>query len=410
MCNNAKIETVPYIEANGIDALEGARIISNIGNTNKSMIIRINSTSSYSLDIYCNATDTCKIECQSSIACESINLYCFGICLTMCNNDTGIACPLVQYGVIESWDTTLQPTHMPITPTANPTANPTSIPSVYPTSTPSTLPTLLPTISTTMANVSGTSYTTTGVHLGMSPTFETTNPTLHPTTIPSGHQTTLANTHPTYHLTGPPSSMSGSIVSSNDIEFESFEALSVNSDNKTFNPGFRNVFESKISVELKNKYVVQLLDKYYNGDDDGLISNEFNFTLDVGWSIVDQATNQQIDFDGTSSDSAAVTEYIMQNLDISDNYTYGVLTIESFYVLYASQSDSVYSTHICDVYSEEYFKSGKDYLFENWIELSLLYINGNDIIDIRASKSESVVLTANSPVTSGNCFAFPQSV
>ena len=47
--------------------------------------------------IYCNGSDTCKIECKQD-GCESLCLYCYGTCLVYCDEDENIACPDSSWG------------------------------------------------------------------------------------------------------------------------------------------------------------------------------------------------------------------------------------------------------------------------------------------------------------------------
>ena len=100
------------IKVNGDDALAGAKIISAIGanrasqikNTQLKMYISgINNNSNSNFSIYCNETNTCKIDCETQRACSMIYLYCHDNCYVKCDEEGGIDCPI--YGNFSEWKT-----------------------------------------------------------------------------------------------------------------------------------------------------------------------------------------------------------------------------------------------------------------------------------------------------------------
>ena len=121
--------------------MNNATVISQVENGNI-FIAYINGTNDNLYDIYCNSTDICKIACESSYACSTLRLHCFGLCFVSCDQDNGVDCPLS--GVYTEWITsspTFIPSHVPIQPstipTENPSTNPSNDPRVEPTDTPS---------------------------------------------------------------------------------------------------------------------------------------------------------------------------------------------------------------------------------------------------------------------------------
>ena len=85
------VSNVEMVRANGADALLGATIVSERnGSVFHADINGSFSTGNYY--IYCNETDTCKIECIEQ-GCEALCLYCYGTCLVYCDPDMGIDCP-----------------------------------------------------------------------------------------------------------------------------------------------------------------------------------------------------------------------------------------------------------------------------------------------------------------------------
>lgn len=92
-CHSAKIRHVSNIIATGEDSLSNSMIVSDgIDST-----ISIDGDISDIFYVYCNSSDTCKIDCQSNDACTFMYLYClgsFGKCYVDCDLDAGIGCPL----------------------------------------------------------------------------------------------------------------------------------------------------------------------------------------------------------------------------------------------------------------------------------------------------------------------------
>ena len=117
-------EVNKLIASGGTNILSSATIVSN--QNGGETIIRINGSNDDIVSIYCNATDTCKIDCQSAQSCVKVYLYCFGDCFVNCDNDNGIICPFV--GIYDIWTITttqpsLQPTQLPNNSFANQTTN-----------------------------------------------------------------------------------------------------------------------------------------------------------------------------------------------------------------------------------------------------------------------------------------------
>ena len=277
---------------------------------------------------------------------------------------------------------TLPPTFAP----SNVPTSPTSAPTVIPTASPTNAPTITP---------------------SHSPTHSPTNePTIEPTATP----TTQPSLNPIN------SDIDGVMfVSNNDIEFRSLDALSVNNDNKTFNPGFRNTFGSQINIKLQGESVVELFENYYNFKHSynsigkQYSSNNINLTISVIWKVIDENTDTVLDF-SEDSQEISVTQYDTELFNTSTNKTYGTYTINSYYVLYSSHTASIYSNSICNIFNEEYFESGQNYTFKNSIELTLSYKNEiSDTIELNVEQEESVTLSANTPPMGGTCIVTPET-
>ena len=111
----------------------------------------INGTNDKLYDIYCNSTNICQIACESSDACSTLRLYCFGECFVSCDEENGIACP--YSGVWDDWISS-SPTYIPTTQPFNissnsPSQKPTDIPSKKPSINPSNIPASMPSIEPT---------------------------------------------------------------------------------------------------------------------------------------------------------------------------------------------------------------------------------------------------------------------
>ena len=135
-CSATQITGVLSITAIGNESpIDDSTIWSNISNIHEgknTMSVRINGSNTNDYNIYCTLNDICRINCQSSNACEKLHLYCFGTCIVNCNynNGSGIICPILEDGnPWLEWYTTY------------PTTIPTNIPSIAP-SEPSIMPTV----------------------------------------------------------------------------------------------------------------------------------------------------------------------------------------------------------------------------------------------------------------------------
>ena len=64
----------------------------------------VNNTENY--EIYCNATDTCFIGCQSAEACDLMSLYCDGTCYIDCDQSSGFDCPTITGDNVYEWNFT----------------------------------------------------------------------------------------------------------------------------------------------------------------------------------------------------------------------------------------------------------------------------------------------------------------
>ena len=175
-CKNSIISAIHNkVQVNGNNALGGSIIISETNfNRNGTLLIFINGTNDDTFDIYCNDTDICKIDCQSSDSCTHLNIHCGSSrpsrCFVKCDPFNGIHCP---YGVFNQW-TTNTPTAMPTTtPTSNPSvaiepssqpstepsAEPVREPSKEPTFSPNTFSSIFPTFADRWTTLSGWSST-----------------------------------------------------------------------------------------------------------------------------------------------------------------------------------------------------------------------------------------------------------
>ena len=159
------------------------------------MKIFINGTNTNNkIDITCNETDTCKIDCQSEQSCHKLCIIFNCVqpqnCQVKCNELNNIACPMCY----DKW-TTLQPTNIP---TIIPLIFPTNIPT-DPTNAPSTAPTVTPTVAPTVAPSMGPSITPT--------TVPTTTPSMAPSTTPTNFPTDVPIDTPTDVPTDIPSQL-----------------------------------------------------------------------------------------------------------------------------------------------------------------------------------------------------------
>ena len=91
----------------------------------------------------------------------------------------------------------------------------------------------------------------------------------------------------------------------------------------------------------------------------------------------------------------------------TNNTLKGVYYIESYYVLYSSQSVDKYSSSVCRIYNTQYFKPGKRYTFKNTIKVSF---DVNETLTLSAEQASTFSLKSNSPPANGTCSASPDTV
>ena len=95
-CREAVITNIGMgLKAFGKNSLRNSNIFT--GGNNNTITIEINGTQNYDIDIYCNETDICQIDCQSQDACRMIILHCESAtnneqCMVKCDGDD-ITCP-----------------------------------------------------------------------------------------------------------------------------------------------------------------------------------------------------------------------------------------------------------------------------------------------------------------------------
>ena len=263
-------------------------------------------------------------------------------CTIQSKFDTGILCPEGNY--------------LFIFPTTAPSLIPTCVPVVPPISAPSLLPSAAP----------------------------TTPPTVSPSTLPSESHTW----RPTYQRVFS-TAILYDFVDSSDVEFESLELLNSlrvdfdndGGDNETyyFNPGFRMEFISQIIINL-NTQTVNLFEHDLN-----------NVSMNITWLINNESNTTQ----ALIADRHAILYNDKRLLvtDPDDDYSLGNYTIESYLVIYSSQSTNEYSQSICDTFDESVFESGNRYSIGIEIESTI--------------KSSSIDLIANSPAVGGECIISP---
>ena len=175
------IKGIRNIQANGQNALGSTTIISEIDKDifgiDRTLNVAINGNYTYPINIYCNATDICQIECQSTQACSTMNVYCDGCCFVNCDASNDIECPSL-FGNYFNWTysnfsftdqdyslcptlsptnlPTQKPTSSPTLPTNYPTVIPTAMPTGFPTSMPSNIPTKNPSYTPGKFNLNST--------------------------------------------------------------------------------------------------------------------------------------------------------------------------------------------------------------------------------------------------------------
>ena len=196
------------IRGHGTNALGDSTIFTETEGTFK---LFMNGTNSDALRVYCNSTDICKIDCQSSHACSRMQLYCFGTCFVDCDALNGIDCPTTFVGVYSPW-TTNSPSTIPTTipsyipssypseqPSDRSTVNPTIFPTFKPTNIPSDIPTVDPTSSPTFkpTDIPSSYSLPTSVPTVIPSNSPTAIPSIIPTVIPTNLPTTIPTVKPT---------------------------------------------------------------------------------------------------------------------------------------------------------------------------------------------------------------------
>ena len=223
-------------------------------------------------------------------------------CTIQCKSDRGILCP----EILEGNATFIYPTALSPIPTSAPTLQPSVASSISPSTTPSFSPVLPP----------------------------PSEPTIPPAVSP---------TRPTYETVFQPL-IYYVIFDSSDVEFESLEFfnnlgadidIDGRGDNDTyyFNPEFRIESNSKIKIDLNTQQKVHLFEHDLN---------------DVNINIACLIDNESNTAQALIADGYAII-YIDKNLLIADpdDFSYGNCTIESYLVIYSSQSIKEYSRSIC---------------------------------------------------------------
>ena len=77
----------------------------------------------------------------------------------------------------------------------------------------------------------------------------------------------------------------------------------------------------------------------------------------------------------------------------------GIFMVDSYFILYQSSTTNEYSSSMCQDYSTDIFKSGKNYLFENTVSFAWNYDNSTSVV----IASKSLSLEATTPPTSSEC-------
>ena len=199
-----------------------------------------------------------------------------------------------------------------------------------------------------------------------------------------------------------------------DILVTPLDTLSITRDNSTLNPGFRHKFQTQIVVDLVNENITDIFKKWYYNQ---TTNNQMNVSLN--WNVFDNDTNEEIIF---NESLISTTEYISTSLTLNTenrlskstktgsrtSSSGGTLTIDYFFTIYSTQSESRLSTHLCNVYDQTYFKSGKYYNFEIEIEFSYSYDQEGIESPIVARKQENRIMYANSPPQNGSCTTISQ--
>ena len=133
-CADTTIRIVNHVKVSGNNTLGNAKIISelasnNVANTTLHVTI-LSSGNTDDINVYCNETDTCIVECETSDGCTMLRLYCYGTCSAICSDSSGIDCPVAAFGNYCVITGTNDDNECTNAPTANPTVIPTVIPTV----------------------------------------------------------------------------------------------------------------------------------------------------------------------------------------------------------------------------------------------------------------------------------------
>ena len=104
-CQNSEIHNVTSVIADGKNALSGAAIVGGP----ESLYVSINNDNNETIDIYCDGSQFCLVNCGSSGACSKVRLWCRESCLTVCDDEGGVECPTV----LDFSDDTPAPTDEP---------------------------------------------------------------------------------------------------------------------------------------------------------------------------------------------------------------------------------------------------------------------------------------------------------
>lgn len=181
-------------------ATDGKIISNGIGNMNVYMLAY---QSGYRVNIYCNVSDTCLIQCGVNDACSdsssSTDVYCMGTCIIICDETNGIDCPNtpVTSGTVITTDT-LPPTSEPtLQPSFIPTNTPTDVPSLQPSGAPSFMPSVAPSYSPTISPTQAPSDAPYAQPTGVPSMTPSTSPSSHPTAFPSSVPTDVPTNTPT---------------------------------------------------------------------------------------------------------------------------------------------------------------------------------------------------------------------
>ena len=142
-CNDITIRGSNYISITWGQSMNNGTIVSELTGHNSNIlnivISNLTSTTPMDIEIFCNETDTCRIDCQGENSCANVKMYCFGTCRAYCDLTGGLSqsiCPTMIIGNLTQTYTNYptqmptnpspNPTFMPISPTFIPTANPTN--------------------------------------------------------------------------------------------------------------------------------------------------------------------------------------------------------------------------------------------------------------------------------------------